>query len=251
MLEMYGVEPISIRPAHIRAGNLGNRFDVIILVDFRANTLIAGRPAGSIPGRYAGGIGREGVRNMESFVREGGTLVCLNNSSLFAIDEFHLPVENIVGGLDRTEFFLSGSILELELDPYHPVMSGMESRSKVFAGRGPVFTVTDEFEGTVLAKYQADGSPLVSGYLLGEKHLNGYAAALDVEHGDGHVILLGFRPQWRGQTFNNFKILMNSALFHGQVAAEVEGSHDFWKAPATEAEEEGEEQGSEGRPPGQ
>ena len=251
VLEMYGFEPISIRPAHIRAGNLGNRFDVIILVDFRANTLIAGRPAGSIPGRYAGGIGREGVRNMESFVREGGTLVCLNNSSLFAIDEFHLPVENIVGGLDRTEFFLSGSILELELDPYHPVMSGMESRSKVFAGRGPVFTVTDEFEGTVLAKYQADGSPLVSGYLLGEKHLNGYAAALDVEHGDGHVILLGFRPQWRGQTFNNFKILMNSALFHGQVAAEVEGSHDFWKAPATEAEEEGEEQGSEGRPPGQ
>ena len=33
---------------------------------------------------------------------------------------------------------------------------------------------------SVLAKYQAQGSPLLSGYLLGEKSLQGQAAALDV-----------------------------------------------------------------------
>ena len=251
VLNMYGFEPMPMRPSDVKAGNLGARFDVIILADFGANALIEGRPAGTIPGRYAGGIGREGVRIMESFVREGGTLVCLNNSSMFAIDEFHLPVENVVADVERTEFFLSGSILELEVDPYHPVMAGMESRSKVFVGRGPVFTVTNEFEGAALAKYQSDGSPLVSGYLLGEEHLNGYAAALDVKHGDGHVLLLGFRPQWRGQTFNNFRMLLNSALFHGPAAADAKGSPDFWKAPEIETEEqEGEEPGG-GRGDGQ
>ena len=64
----------------------------------------------------------------------------------------------------------------------------------------------------MLASYPADGSPLRSGYLLGEKYLQGKAAALDVRHGDGHVILLGFRPQWRGQPFGTFRVLFNALL---------------------------------------
>jgi hypothetical protein len=49
--------------------------------------------------------------------------------------------------------------------------------------------------------------------LIGEKHLQGKAAALDVQLGDGHVILLGFRPTWRGQPFGTFRVLFNAALF--------------------------------------
>ncbi len=244
-LEMYGFDPITVRPADIKAGRLRERFDVIVLADFGANTLIEGRRPGSVPARYAGGIGREGVRIIDAFVREGGTLVCLNNSSMFAIDELHVPLENVVAGLDSEEFFLAGSILELEVDPYHPVMAGMEPKSKIFVGRGPVFTVGEEFEGTVFAKYPEQGSALVSGYLLGAEHLQGYAAGVDVHHGDGHIVLLGFRPQWRGQPFGNFRILFNAALFQGEMAAEAQGSPDFWTAPAP-ADEEGEDEGESG-----
>jgi ribosomal protein S18 acetylase RimI-like enzyme len=65
----------------------------------------------------------------------------------------------------------------------------------------------------VLARYQESGSPLLSGYLIGESYLHGKAAALDVPLGDGHVVLIGFRPEWRGQPFGTFRVLFNAALF--------------------------------------
>ena len=85
----------------------------------------------------------------------------------------------------------------------------------------------------MLAKYQTEGSPLLSGYLIGEKFLQGRAAALDVRLGNGHVVLIGFRPQWRGQPFGTFRMLFNAALYHGAIAAAANGTPGFWNPPTT------------------
>ncbi|UCG89429.1 MAG: hypothetical protein JSW71_15365 [Gemmatimonadota bacterium] len=237
VLEQYGFQFSRVTNAEIRAGDLSERYDVVLLPAERPQTLLDGFSKGSVPPRYEGGIGAVGVRALDEFVRGGGTLVCLNQSSEFAIEQLHLPVQNAVAGLDRTEYFLSGSILEVTTDPSHPVMAGMSARAKVFVGWSPVFTILEGFQGAALAKYQENGSPLLSGYLLGERHLQGYAAALDVHHGDGHVILIGFRPQWRGQSFGSFKVLFNALLYGGELARRVHGTPEFWSAP--EKEEEG------------
>jgi uncharacterized membrane protein len=245
LLEVYGFEPVTIRNFDVAAGDLDARFDVIIFADYGANTILEGNQKGSVPPRYAGGIGKMGVRHLEDFVRGGGTLVTINNSSMFAVDQFNLPVENAIDGVGRNDYFLGGAILEMIVDPHHPIMTGMPERAKVVVGRGPVFTTTEGFEGSVLAKYAEHGSPLLSGFLRGEEYLQGYASALDVELGEGHVILLGARPQWRAQPFGNFRIVFNAALFHGDVAANAAGSPDFWTPPEPKEEDEDEEQSSE------
>ena len=242
LLEMYDFEFTSLRNADVLAGDLRDRYDVIIVADMGPGQILNGFARGTVPPRYEGGIGAVGVRALDGFVRDGGTLVTFNNASMFAISQLHLPVRNVIADLDAAEYFMSGSIVEMEVDPSHPVMSGMPERAKVVVERSPVFTTEDEFEGAVLAKYPADGSPLLSGYLLGEEHLQGYAAALDVAHGDGRVILLGMRPQWRGQPFGNFRIVFNAALYGAQVAAAAPFNPDFWEAPAEE-EESGEGDG--------
>jgi hypothetical protein len=148
----------------------------------------------------------------EEFVRTGGTLVCLNTASNFIVQQFKLPVKNVVSGLRPEEFFLHGSIVEASIETTHPVMAGMPGGAGLFADNSPVFETLEGFRGTVLARYAETGSPLLSGYLVGEKYLQGKAAALDVQFGDGHVILLGFRPQWRGQSFGTFRVLFNAVM---------------------------------------
>jgi len=148
----------------------------------------------------------------EAFVRGGGTVVCFNSAWRFVAQQFKLPVKNAVEGLKPEDFFLRGSIVQVITDPTHPVMAGMPEKAAVFVDGSPVFEPLDGFKGRILARYGETGSPLLSGYLIGEKHLLGKAAAMDVELDQGHVILLGFRPEWRGQPFGTFRVIFNAAL---------------------------------------
>lgn len=237
LLERYGFDFKSIRNTDFKTGELLKRFDVIVMASDRPGTIKDGHAEGSVPPRYTGGLGATGVRNLDAFVQGGGTLVCLNQSSDFAITELNLPVKNVVKGMDRKVYFTGGSILEVETDSAHPIMAGMPDKADVFVWRSPVFTALENFKGKALAKYRASGSPLRSGYLLGEKQINGYAAAMDVQHGKGHVILLGFRPQWRGQPFGTFRVVFNAVLYGGALARVDHGTPDFWIAPTSPDEQ--------------
>ncbi|MCA9739639.1 MAG: M14 family metallopeptidase [Gemmatimonadota bacterium] len=231
VLERFDFDFQNVYNADVLAGQLRDRYDVLVVVDMSGRSIMEGFAPGSVPARYAGGLGPEGVRAVDAFVRAGGTLVTLNNSALWAIDQLHLPVRNVVADVESTDFFMSGSIVEMEVDPAHPLMSGMPNPAAVVVGRSPVFTTDEGFEGAVFAKYPENGSPLMSGYLLGEEHLNGYAAGVDVKHGEGRVILLGMKPQWRGQPFGNFRILFNAALYTQAVAGATPDNSAFWTPP--------------------
>jgi glutamine amidotransferase-like uncharacterized protein len=121
-------------------------------------------------------------------------------------------VRNVVAGLRPEEFFLHGTIVEVAVDAASQVMAGLPEKTAVFADSSPVFDTQDGFQGRVIARYADAGSPLLSGYVIGEKLLAGKAAALDVQLGSGRVILLGFRPEWRGQPFGTLKVIFNAAL---------------------------------------
>ena len=86
----------------------------------------------------------------------------------------------MVAGLKRQEFFTGGSVLEVQATDHAPGDGRHAGARGDLRGGSPAFETGDGFKGEVLARYQATGSPLLSGYLLGEKFLNDRAAALDV-----------------------------------------------------------------------
>ncbi len=201
----------------VQAGHLRTKFDSILLAEMSARQIVDGMQPGTVPGRYAGGIGDEGVEALREFVEQGGTLVALGNASQFAIDRFSLPVTNVVAGLRSDEFFCSGALLRADVKE-HPVTAGMPSQADLLFERNEVFDTKAGFRGTVLASYIANRNPLRSGYLIGAEKIEGKAAALDVVMGQGHVILIGFRTQWRGQSHGTYKLMFNALYYNNSMA---------------------------------
>src|SRR5687767_15713562 len=99
-----------------------------------------------MPPEYTGGIGTDGVRTLREFVETGGTVVFLNRASDFAIEQFKLPVRNVVAGLPRSEFYVPGSILRIELDAAHPLAARMPKSSIAWAEDSPAFEIQTDGE---------------------------------------------------------------------------------------------------------
>lgn len=229
LLDTHGFRYTLIGPAELEAGNLGARFDVIVTA---SQSLTSAGRGGRGGGGGGGGGGRAGgpggasattdsarVRAVDEFVRGGGTVVAWNQGSTSLIGALQLPVRNVVQGVARREFFTGGSVMRVLTDPAHPVMAGMPDTADVMVYNSPVFTTTEGFEGAVLARYPADGSPLRSGFLNGAPYLRGNAAAVDVKCGEGHVVLFAFQPQWRGQPTGTFRVVFNALFYARAVSA--------------------------------
>src|SRR5207237_4665931 len=101
----------------------------LIFPDQPPNQILNGYAKGSMPDEYVGGVGKEGVENLKKFVEAGGTLVFLNRASDFAIEQFKLPVRNVVKDLPRKDFYIPGSILRTEVDTTSTIAKGMPKES--------------------------------------------------------------------------------------------------------------------------
>ena len=237
ILENYGFAPITVRNGDIQAGNLRDHYDAIIIPDQAPDRIRSGFGPGVVPGMYTGGIGETGTIALREFVRAGGSLITFNNASMFAIDDLGLPVKNVLAGVKDEDFFCSGCLLRVEIqDSGASAVWGLPHDPIVMFERGPAFEAKDGFRGRILAAYPKDQSPLMSGYLLHPEKIQGKAAAVEVQYGKGRVYLIGFRPQWRGQSHGTYKFFFN-AIYESQGLSKAAAEPEKKAAPAVKDEE--------------
>lgn len=206
LFDLYRIPITTITEKDVGAGSLNDRFDAIVFPE----GVVGGGGRG---GRGGGGGAGEVFAAVDAFTTNGGTVLAFNGSSTAMIDGLKLPVKNALAGVRNTDFYAPGSLLAVDIKRDSPITRGFTATvPAVWFENGPAFEISDPSVATAVATYPATGNPLLSGWLLGGSKLNGKAAMVDVKRGKGHVVLYGFRPQYRGQSMATYPLIWGAIL---------------------------------------
>jgi hypothetical protein len=238
IFDTNGIPYTRLVDADVRKGDLKNRFDVIILPDEPANAILHGAGGSGrrqsadepkTPPEFVGGLGDEGAAKLKEFVKSGGTVVALNNASTVYTNKNLDNVDDVLEGVANKDFYVPGSILQVSVDTDNPIGFGSKATVPIFFEQSPAFKIDGETKS--IAHYASD-NPLLSGWLLGGKYLNGASALVEKKQGEGRVILFGFRPQYRGQSEVTYKLFYNALLYSCSKAASLEEASARRDVPA-------------------
>ena len=225
MLEQHEFDLDTLHNEEIRNSDL-SVYDAIIFPSQSPDGILNGYREGARPPKFTGGVGAKGMFAVEQYVENGGVLIAFDAASDLFIDQYGLAVRNVTRDLSSNQFFIPGSLVRMRVNTNHALAWGMQdevaasfARSRSFErylksrkgeGGNEDTPMPPDPDVEVVAHY-AEKDILMSGWAMGEeKYLKNKAALLDVKHGSGHIILFGFRPQFRGQPRGTYKLIFNS-----------------------------------------
>jgi len=234
LMEQYHFPIQLIYPQDIDAGNLREKYDVILFVTraippVKSQDNSRGREAKELnpkelPAEYRSQLGRitaeKSIPQLKSFMEAGGTVVTIGSSTNLAY-HLDLPVRNALvemtsagkeQPLPATKYYIPGSILRVNYDNMQPATWGMPAKGDVYFDNSPVFKVSPDAiaKGDVkpLAWFSTN-KPLRSGWAWGQEYLQDGVAAFMAPVGSGKFYAFGPEITFRGQSHGTFKLLFN------------------------------------------
>jgi hypothetical protein len=171
-----------------------------------------------------GGMGLEGVAELDRFVKAGGVLITLGVASYFPA-EFGLA-PNVDATRTSAQFYSPGAIIDAEiLQPQSPIFYGYDTTMiPVRYANGPLLSVQanqNPFDApasppptpkNVLMRYPGGDDHVLSGLMRGANEIRNRPAIVDVPSGRGRVLLFAGNPCYRWQNFGEFNMLFNALM---------------------------------------
>jgi hypothetical protein len=216
----------------INAGNLKDKYDVLVFVDGAIPSVIAGPPSryeesepnlNEIPAEYHPMLGKitadKSIPALKAFMEQGGSVVTIGSSANLAY-HLHLPVKNAIvemnNGKERNlpgeKFYIPGSILQVAVESNTKANWGMKNKADVYFNNSPVFRVQPDAiasgDITPLAWFASEKT-LRSGWAFGQAYLQDGVAAFEAKIGKGKLFVYGPEITFRGQTHGTYKMLFN------------------------------------------
>ncbi|RDV17276.1 peptidase [Pontibacter diazotrophicus] len=236
LMEQYHFPVQVIYPQDIDAGNLQEKYDVILFVtraippvneqegDRNRGREVKELNPNEVPAEYRAHLGKitadKSIPQLKSFMEAGGTVVTIGSSTNLAY-HLGLPVQNALvemtgTGQERplpaTKYYIPGSILRLNYDTTHPAAWGMPAEGDVYFDNSPVFNISPVAISNGSVKplaWFATKKPLRSGWAWGQEYLQNGVAAFVAPVGAGNLFAFGPEITFRGQAHGTFKLLFN------------------------------------------
>jgi hypothetical protein len=221
-----------VYPPELDAGDLSERFDVLVFPDgaiptggggggFQGGAMLPGFIE-DLPDELRGRIGNVSldttVPAIVEFIENGGTVVAIGSSSRLGIHA-GLPIADYMVDeagepYSSDVYYTPGSVHDVAVEHGSPATHGLGDRVNILHSHSPVFRVEEGAPGVrVLARYDSP-DPLVSGWAWGQERLNGGASMLEADLGQGKLFLFGPKITFRGQSHGTFPLLFNG-IFYG------------------------------------
>jgi hypothetical protein len=218
LLDQFNFQYRIVKDKEIREG-IPVDIDVLILPGDVQSRLEEGEPPQpEFDPEYATGLGKSGKINIVKFVENGGKLFAWSGSCNYIIEAFSLNIINAICDVPKSEFNAYRSTLNIYLYE-DTITTGMPKKAKIlFCENNAAFVVTEHQQSSnykTLGRY-AEENLLSSGFIDGEDKIAGLACLLRIKYGKGEIIMCGFDPRFRGQTWSTFKLFFNP-LFKWQT----------------------------------
>ena len=176
---------------------------------------------------YYGSLDSAAVARVRDWVRGGGVLVALEGGARWAARAGLLSAETRSAATDSTDYAyadrdaargaqaIGGSILDVALDPTHPLAYGYGSSVAVFKGDAGLFEPAEPGSGVDVGVVAE--TPVLSGYAsdANRERLAGAAVLKAGRLGGGRVVLMDFDPAFRAFWYGTDGLLLNAIYFGG------------------------------------
>jgi hypothetical protein len=170
-----------------------------------------------------GGMGLEGVIELQKFLGEGGLLITLGTASYFPPD-FGV-VDDVDASRTSGQFYAPRPIVEAEiLKPEHPVFYGYsKTKIPVKYVNGPLLQVSQQQrERATLMRFTGGEAGVLSGLMRNPNEIRLRPAIVEMAVASGRVLLFATNPIYRWQNWGEFNMVFNALMHYNDMGATVE-----------------------------
>ena len=237
LFEQFEFPYTILYPQDLDAGNLRQKFDVIVFVTGAIPGTSGGGGRGGrggggrggaaeIPAEFQHMTGRVSVEQtvpqLKTFMEQGGTVITIGSSTNLA-EDLGLPIKNYLversptgeeESLPREKFYIPGSVMQVTVDNSLPIAAGLPKNVDVFFENSPVFRLEPNaaLKGVRPIAWYATSHTLRSGWAWGQNYLEGGTSMAEADVGKGKLFLFGPEILFRAQPAGHVQVLLQRDL---------------------------------------